>query len=1399
MGRKLIRKKSITLYGKGEEGFFSRKFHIKAMTDAEGKRSSGGSVLCYEAYYEGSGVGILKEFYPADALGLARAENGVDLLCSSVVEAERAEYLRRRHSFEGVYRQIMQLRRENPEVETFVPACEIYYGVDESGKPNAETGAVYVWTDGRPVQTFASFCKGQCEDRGANPVKRLDALLEAVTQLADCVRILHAAGLLHRDIKPENFGYMRRGGKLLAEHIELFDLDSVCPVGEQAGAMVGTPGYLWPGEVQPSPAGRMDVFSIGAVLLFALGNNPQEKIKNEAQNRNYYQKLSGRKREELVKNSVWLQNVGMEKSPKRAALRRKLVEILQRSLCCGKGQYIRCEELLEDLRQAKVLLGALRPAAHNPAEAIQCELYTHPLYRSCTGKEGAIRLLVLGMDRYAEEFLDQSLQVCQVYGHSLKVTVACQNDAERAAYLKKRPALAEFFNVDGSLAKAGPEASYGTVNFVPLPFLRKGTQVAKQELENWLLEYFIDESIPQNIFVSVGEDAANRQLACLCWETIQLHDDAAVAGYAVRYVQRSTMTEEQSETLRPILVNSTRMERTAKRELQRMAANAHMLWEKNLNFDGENLTGYYTTASLANVLSIKYKLWSVGIDLDELGFAAAAEKTAALLKKDADVYKQLVWLEHRRWVAEKICNGWTNWPVSECGGKNKDEENRRHICILPSGMEHDLPEAVAAYGENAVWETNKEKSKCWDMLDALDQMSIAYHQQFAKAAKSFELKSAGTEARRVRAAIAENHALSALFEEWLVLLGEIKEGNSRQYARCAAMLKTLREDAALYLEKEDCLREITEILDGWKTGISPLIEYCKRDDFKAKDVDQVQGIPFILTYNSRLCMAVPYNADSPEENFDNTVAVLAAPPQTLLYLYYVEEKRDFALLERSIGVVAQLLRKKKIRSVPELLVLNASDLEAEAVERRVQAACQNWLHKVMCVKVEGKQQIGAQVEKALAAYQKQQVVALQKNASGMSFLLEGTGLAQRWNGFVCNECTLGFSGTPLLRYAQGRCKLQAEDLLSFRGGRCLDMEHPQYFRSYHSLWKIYNNDSRAWKELCSRVIKSCEPGSQDARNFISIKGGKELARLQAAKLNGLLHVSVQKGQKQEALNALLSILKKYDLVREKKRTIIGEDLETYDATYCYDLEIADENKAALTELLKPDGDAMRKPGLVECFYRSDMKQCVLAQKNLTFTITLENGGSARYIKNIIEALKGANYLQNVKYHDNKATFTCADESIRDLLMQEGKILEIYLYHSLRASGLFDDVVTSMEVDLGSTAGGRGINNEFDLLCVAGMQTVFIEAKAKSNLSPENYYKLDSLVNAIGIHATPVLVRHRDKPGDAVRQAVAGSDKECIARGNALGIKTFTSKWKGNEWDNSEVENLAEQLNKLLHR
>jgi serine/threonine-protein kinase len=123
-------------------------------------------------------------------------------------------------------------------------------------------------------QTLAEMARG----KGIEPERAVHIVRQATRAIAEA----HGRGIVHRDVKPENLFVTSLGGE--RDFVKVLDFgiaklrDGDERDGEtltREGAMIGTPMFMSPEQASGTTVDpRSDVYSLGAVLYFALTGRP---------------------------------------------------------------------------------------------------------------------------------------------------------------------------------------------------------------------------------------------------------------------------------------------------------------------------------------------------------------------------------------------------------------------------------------------------------------------------------------------------------------------------------------------------------------------------------------------------------------------------------------------------------------------------------------------------------------------------------------------------------------------------------------------------------------------------------------------------------------------------------------------------------------------------------------------------------------------------------------------------------------------------------------------------------------------------------------------------------------------------------------------------------------------
>jgi len=705
-------KEKITLRGESDGAFFSRTFNIVRLI------SEGADGICYLAYHGNSGAGVLKEFHL----------RGRDLIAP--------------------YEMLLKIKQKDPDSDlaSFIPAFEIYYGEDEEGSE----GSVYVWTPEPQLITFDRICDEIHAHPDVRPEHKLMQALSAIETLTKCICALHKEDIIHRDIKPSNFGFLSRGGEALTQAISMFDIDSLCSVWSENIVHRGTRGYMEPEAAYRDCSNQTDIYSIGATLFSAVVITEETRANGFIYNDRYWPELKN-----MVDSSELITASESNSYPR---LRAKLTQILRRSLCARASRYGSCEEMLADIQDAKyfalpydsaerkrgsgerwVLADVEKSldayADKNSYLRILYHLYKEPLYKALESGENVLKVLVAGFDIYSQKFLDACVQTGQMAGVSLDINVILSDPTDMDLYLEERPELPKFFRINGAACGKPDGEPYGDIRF-GIAGAAPGARCTDEEAVVQAACRKIERNDYHYAFISLGSDETDHAAAVTLREAID--DDICPVCFVCRGREK---TGSDGEGISPVYVNADTKRIEYYNEIERMALNTHLVWEGDRNKDSRMSAkafrkSYNHDACVSSVIALKYKLHSIGIDMDACSPEEAAERYMSILRSGGaeQIKNELMWVEHRRWVTEKICRGWTQLKdLDRCAaGNTKDQKAKKHVCIVRSRPDRLLAEMTGDRDPADVWEnlTDEEISR----LDDLDRMSVLLHRAYVKRA-----------------------------------------------------------------------------------------------------------------------------------------------------------------------------------------------------------------------------------------------------------------------------------------------------------------------------------------------------------------------------------------------------------------------------------------------------------------------------------------------------------------------------------------------------------------------------------------------------------------------------------------------------------------------------------------
>ncbi|MCI8483000.1 MAG: DUF1887 family protein [Lachnospiraceae bacterium] len=1359
---------SILLWAESDEGKFKRTFTIVK------KAGEGAFAVCYEAYHENSGRGILKEF-----------------------DSKKKEVLE-------PYKMMQKARQEGrEELSSFIPDFEIYYGCEEEDNG---TGKLYLWTPDPKLETFDKICDEIHKSPENLPEHKMVMVLSAVENLTKCICELHKAGMIHRDIKPSNFGFLKRGEEILFQTLSMFDIDSVCSVYHIPEEVVGTEGYMEPELGYERTGNQTDIYAIGATLFHALVVTEETRERRYLYQENYYDRLG-----ELVEASRLVQASEGNSHPR---LRNILTVILKRCLCQREERYENCEELLEDLSTAlyyalpSEIAGKARTGEkwiladaeksldqkkeRNSALAMQYHLYEEPLYRFLPKEEDTLNVLVIGFGNYGQKFLDLCLQTGQTLGKMLHVTVVSDDKVDETLYLSERPELADFFQIvdeqtkEEELEEIQPDREniYGTITFEVTRLKREDPKANADILENHIMCEHYDTHY---VFIALGEDQLNQAAAETC-ESVAVNLELQCV---ISYVQEEKNSSlEKKGNLRPVYVKEEVKESELYPEIERMAFNTHLIWEKSLNTDYRTvragfLKPYNHYSCISNVLSLKYKFYYMGIDLEQFSFEEAAkifqEKVLGEGEKNRKLRDELIWMEHRRWVTEKLCQGWKKISdLRECrSGNMKDERRKRHVCILPSRSSQELAENPAYWEEK----TERRLSK----LDALDYMSVKLHQMFVKEAEQVRKGDllGGENLAAVQALAEKDEAVIAAYQEWSACLKEIWNKGSKKVWLYQGLKNALLH-AAEALSGPD-RKSMKEQIKAFETRFYPVLASMEYRDYKQDDAALIDNIPFVLTYTEALYLAVPFAASGDNSKvFQNVASATVCNPSRILYLCAVEKGEDALEIKETIPYVMAYMDRKQIRSNVEFVIAHTDQLSSSFKRdlEELEELYKERIKQIKFLEAESEEEIPAQLEEYLKKRKKsRKAFAVEKNKTDLSLILKGAGIYQRFPSFQFDSAAMKFHSLvecDLFGYIKKTPYLTVTDMVSLRRSRCRISRQPEFFEEYKDLWKQYCKDPKIWKSLCGMLGDYAEENEVIASFEGMSKSRKE--GNEERKYTYILPLACRKNASQ-----VVDFLIKNKIAEE------GSRVNRYTTDSCK-VFIIDRccNRKAYHNLFE-NIYALMIPEAIETYL--DPERHVVKVKFDDLKVKGAFGNVRQEDKNkcyeLMRFFQDKGYLINLKMESKdkdgrvnlNMSFTYATRQIKELLTKGGRMLEIYVYHKIRESGIFDDVMSSFEIEWEQNPENK---NEFDCILTKGFQTVFVECKAVKMMKQDYYYKLKVLAEQFGINVIIVMLRETQEKS---YYDTAKLNKNQEDRGRELNVITIREQ--------EEIEHIDETLQKIV--
>ncbi len=1402
--------------------------------------------------------GSLKEFYPLDtefsSFDIERDESVDDLHRNQLYSHKGTldSFLDYKNGYIRPYKELAEVRsetgkygEESKDINRYVPDFELFRGMAPEGSV-PENYTVYVWVKNEPgFVSFGQVLDDVCRrmyDGNYNRAKDLGLVLHCISVLAKAVDTLHLFGLYHLDLKPENFGIKTFRGKADEDvGISLYDLNSLYS-GRERDAVVMSSGtkYFRSPEVADGNTGffspSSDVYSLGAILYYAIVISLR---KNENTGKDEYvnihfcdgkSEFDGEEYENIgvnLRNSDFLSDTD---ETGNSIVFGRLYAILRKALNTvgyenANGFYETAADFRNDLEKVIALLKEAEgvdavntdtgyyveslyktkenyyaeQSKNGAAGALQWLLYRYPLYDYCVHRENeedGCDVLVLGGATYASKFIDLAFELSQVKNCRLDVTVVSRDSADdKATYLATRPAMADFFEIDGQKAKTVPESPYGKLTFVEREF------VFDASLKSSVREICRNKRYSY-VFVSLGREEKNIPVAQACAAALGTDKTKKIVSYVA--FGDDEQTEEIAcragvTTLRLSVFDSIDKHKEYQ-VLRRMAFNVHLTWANGYINDiqaekAQFKSKYNFNSSLKNAMSIKYKLHSVDPSLDpdcpdvaELA-ARITDLTGVPGNEDSgriDCIRELTMYEHRRWIVEKITDSWRPMKdLSALRTDTKDKTRKLHPCIVPSCGTFAL--------SRQDWDSKWENATGTELesLDPLDRLSVEMHRHFVRESEKLknDRRELDNQKKIVEEIAGEDTFAASVCEDLFHSIDELVN-DGRRIPGVADKYRYYKKLLAGIRFPETAGQRLAAALKNIDGIVFPAIQAVLRHNWKSVDEKLIRNIPFILTYSTAFHLCVPFFAESDgicdtTGLFNNVASALMLNPLNLTFIVDGETSlKDFEGLKSSLGYCARILENHRLQTRINIAVLRN---DADRFDENAKNALSDISDKIGLVdEIVCSEWNQVKALRDYLSLKSTKFTAIEINKTRIGGLLQSANeLTEKGAGgkneglfpmYSFDSKTRTFRTTEscaFLSYVRNSPNLIINDLFYSRG-KDVDFAQPELINEHEFLWNLYTGNSAdheerkkntsAWKNLCA-AIKDYQSVSDCIAKFHVFGKNYDMTDEYYTYFPAFCSDSVDM-----VMNALEGADIRHRFFEG------GYSITRTDSASCR-LTVRNVRNDVVPEIenLLKDPTRLFEKNLVELVFKPDS----IGVNALSLTVEnmkLPDKHTGR-IFIVLNELRKKKCIRSVvvQQEENTVSFTFATENYLRLMMNEGNILELHVYRTAISSGMFDDVKNSATVFWNS---GK-TSNELDVIMVKGFETIIAECKATADLKPEFYDKLYPLIKTFGVNTVPVIIAD-------LNDRVSPANRLQIKRGEELGIKTVTA-----------TDDLVEELNKLF--
>lgn len=965
---------------------------------------------------------------------------------------------------------------------------------------------------------------------------------------------------------------------------------------------------------------------------------------------------------------------------------------------------------------------------------IQNLLYCYPLYNYINREK--VNVLVLGYSDIAEKFIDFAFEMAQVNGYKLNITVASDNVDAKKEYINARPAFCKFFSVDEEVV----DDDYGKLSF---------NNISIRNIEDDISDLLLNDDSNKYAYLFIGSDndESNSEIAKVCAECRELLD----ADFVINCVSEINIIEEGINYVhRDDSIENHKDYKT----LKSMAFNCHLVWNYSKLLDMRKLqrqflSNYNYVACLSYVISLKYKLASIGIDFLD---STAPEKFDHIINSKSTGEKKtiedMVANEHKRWNVNMICRGFKTAESMENVINGKESKvNGYHPCLVRGTGVQMLNTDEWKKKNRDKWENCS--SKDLQSLDELDRVSVLLHKEYTKRANRIKRENLiiQSDIDIINKLLEGNAKAKNAFDKYYICLQEISAGNSAKTALYDHYYSALTKELNKVPVNQSKI--VRKRIYALAASFSAILESEKYIDYKQYDVDLIKKIPFILTYKSNLHIGIPIDLMNikPSVNtaaFRIVESALLINPSRISYICEFE-KSDLKNLIKILEYAIKSMDSHHLRATINVCLMTNYPLSERDV--KVITDISQRIHSVKFVKSE---------EEFIEYSKKRRLQIFEFNRTRSSSILERYEYCSKSN-YKYNRITNKFvtTGCEEIRYISFTPFLKISDIFEFKSS-IDDYSFPDMQKDYKYFWGLYKSgefgSEKRWKDLCSLLSAQNETNEFEIKN-LGDENIKNTYLVEKTCLDSLKKLCVQIRNAKESISCNIELYS-----NNSYRVTINAPSGFH--------KVVSDLLREVYKLYDPNSINIRVIKGKAYLYYDSLNTGIINAGTIKKVLDPLNTTFAN-IKPLLDEICEKGYIRNIAGNEmNGISFSYSTHQVKDVMTQSGRILELYVYYKLLETGLFDDVANSVEIHWGDDEA----ENEIDIIATRGYKVLIVECKAQTVLNQDYYNKLSRLDSDYGLNSVPVLVADTL----CIKKHQEGNGK-MMEIGNRVGIHTVYEK------------------------